>query len=52
VQPIIPACGNGPWRILVLDRNPQDPKWLIATVALPTDIRPAQLNSAGRYTDW
>jgi hypothetical protein len=31
---------TGPWRILVLDRNPEDPVWLIATIA-PGDVRPA-----------
>jgi hypothetical protein len=36
---------GGPWRILVLDRNPQDPMWVIATVAVatPADMRPAHL---------
>jgi len=43
VQPIIPAPGpNGPWRVLILDRNPADPKWILATVATPDDIRPAR----------
>ncbi len=37
---IIPAPGNGPWRILILDRDPDDPKWILATVTLPTDVRP------------
>ena len=30
---------TGPWRILVLDRSPDDPKWLVATIA-PGDVRP------------
>jgi len=52
-RPIIPVPGNGPYRILVLDRNPDDPKWLIATVTLPTDVRPARLDAGGRrYLDW
>jgi hypothetical protein len=42
VQPIIPAPGpNGPWRVLILDRDPADPKWILATVAIPADVRPA-----------
>jgi hypothetical protein len=42
VQPIIPAPGsNGPWRFLILDRDPADPKWILATVATPGDVRPA-----------
>jgi hypothetical protein len=36
---------TGPWRILVLDRNPEDPLWLIATIA-PGDVRPAHLAGA------
>jgi hypothetical protein len=47
VQPIIPASGNGPWRILVLDRDPDDPKWILVTVAFPSDVCPAELNGHG-----
>lgn len=32
---------RGVWRILVLDRGPDDPKWIIATVGLESDVRPA-----------
>ena len=35
------TTGNGPWRLLVLDRDPTDPKWILATVAAPGDVRPA-----------
>jgi hypothetical protein len=38
--------------VLVLDRDPEDPKWLLATVSLSVDIRPAVLDAAGRYTGW
>jgi hypothetical protein len=31
----------GPWRILVLDRDPADPKWLLATIVTPGDVQPA-----------
>jgi hypothetical protein len=34
------TTGRGPWRILVLDRDHTDPKWLVATIA-PGDVRPA-----------
>lgn len=47
-----PAPGNGPWRILLLDRDPADPKWLIATVSLSSDTAPAVLATDGRYTGW
>jgi hypothetical protein len=47
MSPIIPAPGTGPWRILVLDRDPDDPKWILATVTLPSDVRPALLDAAG-----
>jgi hypothetical protein len=43
---------NGPWRILILDRDPQDPKWILATVAIAADVRPALLDAAGRFTGW
>jgi hypothetical protein len=38
--------GNGPWRLLILDRDPQDSKWILATVATPADVEPAQLSDA------
>jgi hypothetical protein len=34
---------RGPWRLLILDRDPADPKWVLATVTSPTDVEPAQL---------
>ena len=40
------------WRVLLLDRDPQDPKWVLLHVAMPGDIRPADLDAAGRYRDW
>jgi hypothetical protein len=33
---------NGLWRVLILDRHPADPKWILATVATPGDVRPAR----------
>ena len=27
------TTGNGPWRLLILDRDPADPKWILATIA-------------------
>ncbi len=45
-----PPGPSGPWRILILDRDPQDPKWIMATVALPSDVRPAVLDAAGTHT--
>jgi hypothetical protein len=46
------AAGNGPWRVLILDRDPEDPRWLLATVAITADVRPAVLDGVGQYTDW
>lgn len=46
-----PASGSGPWRVLLLDREPGDPKWCIATVTPVTDAKPAVLDAAGRYLD-
>lgn len=46
MQPIIPAPGpNGPWRVLILDRDPADPKWILATIATPDEIRPARADA-------
>ena len=41
-----------PWRLLILDRDPEDPRWLLATVTLASDVTPARLDRAGRYTGW
>ena len=41
----------GPWRILILDASPDDPMWLIATVTLDSDVRPAAMDGP-RYRDW
>ena len=32
---------KGPWRVLVLDPDPADPKWIVATVVELGDVRPA-----------
>jgi len=48
----ITTTGTGLWRILVLDRDPQDPKWVLCTVMLTSDVRGATLDRAGRYRDW
>jgi len=32
---------NGPWTLLVLDPEPGDPKWIVATVVEMADVRPA-----------
>jgi hypothetical protein len=39
----------GPWRLVILDRG-EDPKWILATVSLPTDVMAAVLDPGGRYT--
>jgi hypothetical protein len=36
------TTGRGPWRLLVLDRDDTDPKWILAIVAAPGDVRPAR----------
>jgi hypothetical protein len=38
--------GNGPWRILILDADPADPKWILATVTQPGHVRPANPEAA------
>ena len=36
-----PSTATARWRILILDPDPADPKWLLATVTEPGDVRPA-----------
>jgi hypothetical protein len=44
---------TGPWRVLVFDRSDDDPKWIIATVSLSSDVRAAEMQPGGRrYADW
>jgi hypothetical protein len=46
-----PTPNTGLWRLLVLDRDPADPKWLLATITLASDVRPALLDTARCYPD-
>lgn len=41
-----------PWRVLLLDRSPDDPKCVLASITLDSDVQPAELDAAGRYLDW
>ncbi len=41
------SAGAGPWKLLVLDQDPQDPKWLLATVSSPGDVQPAFVGPGG-----
>jgi hypothetical protein len=44
---------DGPWRVLILDRSDDDPKWIIATVSLSSDVRAAEMEPGGRrYAGW
>jgi len=44
--------------VITLDRlipepaTGRDPRWLLATVTLASDVRPADLDAAGRYRGW
>jgi hypothetical protein len=40
-----------PWRILILDVSADDPKWLLCSVTIPSDVRPAVMDGR-RYTGW
>jgi hypothetical protein len=36
----------------VLDSSPDDPKWMLCTVSLASDVQPAEMDLAnGRYRD-
>jgi hypothetical protein len=38
---------------VLIDRSGDDPKWIIATVTLPADVRSAEIEPGGwRYADW
>lgn len=55
VTPPPPASGSAalPWRVLILDSSVDDPKWLLATVTLESDVRAAAMDrGSGRYRDW
>ena len=44
---------GAPWRVLILDPSGDDPKWIIATVTAPSDVRAAVMLANGRrYGDW
>ena len=53
-HPSVPSpFSGGPWRILILDTSGDDPKWMLATVTLPSDIHPAEMEpGARRYKNW
>jgi hypothetical protein len=36
-----PAPSTGPWRVVILDRDPADPKLILALVVDPSDVTPA-----------
>jgi hypothetical protein len=44
--------GNGLWRLLVIDRDPADPKLILATVAAPGDVEPASPSAPGEALAW
>ena len=46
------ARDGGPWRILVLDRDPGDPKWVLCLVSLAGDVQPAAIDGDGHVADW
>jgi hypothetical protein len=52
-DPATDSIPGAPWRVLVLDRSGDDPKWIIATVSVPSDVRAAEMEPGGwRYADW
>ena len=49
----VPTPG-GLWRLLLFDSSdPADPRWIITSVTLASDVRPATTADNGRrFTDW
>ncbi|HKB31974.1 MAG TPA: hypothetical protein VKD26_14215 [Streptosporangiaceae bacterium] len=44
---------RAPWRLLILDRSdPDDARWLLATVELADDVQAAVLDQIGHYGNW
>lgn len=45
---------SGPWRYLLFDgSDPADPKWVLLSVTVPSDVRPADRDDRDRaITDW
>jgi hypothetical protein len=37
---------------LILDRDEADPKWILATIAISGDVRPAVVDALGRFHEW
>jgi hypothetical protein len=50
-QPDAPG-GNGPWLLLILDRDPADTKWLLATVERPDHVLPDSGLAADEAAAW
>ena len=42
---------GGVSRVLILGANADDPMWVICSVSLPSDVRPAAMDGR-RYRDW
>jgi hypothetical protein len=52
-DPATDSIPGAPWRVLILDRSGDDPKWIIATVSLSSDVRGAEMEPGGwRYAGW
>jgi len=43
--------GSGLWRLLLFDSSNEDPKWIIVSVSLASDVRPA-LMAGRKFSDW
>jgi hypothetical protein len=46
-----PSTPRGPWSLLIFDRDREDPKWILATVTSPADVRPAGANETAQPDD-
>jgi hypothetical protein len=44
-----PSVTGAPWRVLILDRDPADPKWLLAMIMLPADAQRRPWPAARRH---
>jgi hypothetical protein len=46
------AGGNGPWRLVVFDRDPADSKLILATVLGPADVQGADVAAPEAIASW
>lgn len=47
-----PVPGGKPWRVVLFDPDPADPKLMLLMVAVPGDVEPLALAGEEAVADW